>query len=128
MTWVAVWDTATGALVSVGTVVASPLPAGMSSTDVGATQPIGVWNPSTHAFDPAPVIATPMSRLEFLQRFTTAERLAIRASTDPGVSDFLFLLDHADTVTTTDALTQQGVNYLVSLGLLTATRAAQILA
>ena len=74
---------------------------------------------------PRPVL--PLTRLEFLRRFTSAERIAIRASTDPVVVDFLSLLDAAQEVRTDDADTVAGIGYLATTGLLAAERAAEIL-
>jgi hypothetical protein len=51
-TWYAVYQTLTGELYSVGSIVANPLPAGLSSTPVGNSQPNGVWNLLTRSFDP----------------------------------------------------------------------------
>lgn len=69
-----------------------------------------------------------LSKLAFLRRFTAEERIAIRASTDPVIVDFLHLLDLAQEVQLDDADTQAGVRYLESAGLLAAGRAEVILA
>lgn len=72
---------------------------------------------------PAPIL----TQLAFLRRFTPEERIAIRASTDPVVQDFLHLLGLQD-IRLDDADTIAGVGYLESLGLLAAGRAAVVLA
>ena len=69
-----------------------------------------------------------LSKLAFLRRFTAEERIAIRASTDPVIVDFLHLLDLAQEVRLNDADTQAGVRHLESVGLLAAGRAEAILA
>jgi len=69
-----------------------------------------------------------LTKLQFLRRFTTAERIAIRASTNPVIVDFMQLLDLAQDVRLDDPDTIQGVNYLEGLNLLAAGRAAEILA
>lgn len=75
-----------------------------------------------------PTGSTPaMSKLAFLRRFTAAERIAIRASPNPVVVDFMGLLDLADEVRTDDPDTSQGVQYLEVLGLLSPGRAVNIL-
>lgn len=68
----------------------------------------------------------PLTKLEFLSRFTVAERIAIRSSTDPVVADFMSMLDMAQNIQTTHPDTVAGLGYLVSVGLLTAARAAVI--
>ena len=71
--------------------------------------------------------ADPITKLAFLRRFTAEERIAIRASLDPVIVDFLSLLDLAQEVVTTDPDTQAGIEYLVAQGLLTLERAELIL-
>ena len=71
--------------------------------------------------------AEPITKLTFLRRFTAEERIAIRASIDPGIVDFMTLLDLAEEVTATDPDTQAGIEYLVAQGLLTLERAEMIL-
>jgi len=71
--------------------------------------------------------AVPMTPLEFARRLTQAERLAIRASTDPVVVDFLWLLDRASEVRLDDPDTQAGVGHMVHVGLLPPERADAIL-
>ncbi len=67
--------------------------------------------------------------LEFLNRFTAAERASIRtaAQTDDDLADFLMLLECAVEVVNTEATTTGGIDYIVSLGLLTRARADEIL-
>ena len=66
---------------------------------------------------------------EFLLRFTPQERATFRASatTDPMVADFMSLAQAAQEIITTDPMTIAGINYLVSVGLLTESRKNQIL-
>lgn len=68
-----------------------------------------------------------LTQLSFLRRFSPEERIAIRASTDPVVQDFLHLLGLAQEIRLDDADTVAGVGYLESLGLLAAGRAAVVL-
>lgn len=70
----------------------------------------------------------PITQLDFLRRFTTEERIAIRASTDAVVQDLLHLLGLAQDIRVDDADTIAGVGYLESLGLLAEGRAAEMLA
>lgn len=70
----------------------------------------------------------PLTHLQFLSRFTTAERIAIRAAraTDPILDDFFDLLQMSDGIVPTHPTTQQGLGYLVQQGYLTAERAAEV--
>ena len=83
------------------------------------------------AFTAPPAAPTPahvwVSAVEFMRRFTPAERITIRGSTDPIVVDFLDLLDKAQDVDVKDSLTQQAVGYLEQTGLIGSGRSGQIL-
>lgn len=76
----------------------------------------------------APRPAVPITKLTFLRRFTAEERIAIRASTDPIIVDFLQLLDMASEVRVDDPDTVAALNYFEAQELLAAGRAAEILA
>lgn len=88
------------------------------------------WDGSEFTPQPTPPMATSMSVLDFLSRFSSEERTAVRATAKvvPAIDDFLFLLQMAGGVNTTDARTIAGVNALESGGLLAPGRAAEILA
>ncbi len=93
------------------------------------------WGYMNGAFvaPPAPPVETPapvtnMSRLDFLKRFTSDERIAIRASTDPVILDAQEMLGLAEFIDVSDPYTVQYVNYLASNGFITQDRVAQILA
>ena len=77
---------------------------------------------------PEPVVPRDITAIAFLQRFTTAERVAIRASADPIIADYLDLLRVSTLVNLDNADTVQGVSYLVAQGLLTPERADALLA
>ena len=66
---------------------------------------------------------------EFLNRFTYVERAAYRqaAKTDDLVADFMSLAQAAQEIISDDLTTIQGMNYLVSVGLLTQQRRDEIL-
>lgn len=124
----AVYDSTTGQLQSVGTVVANPLPPGLSSVAVGAAAPNGVWNVTTHVFDAATFVA-PLIPQDFMARFTMAEETAIRtrAMTDANMVTFLARVERARTVSLTHPDTIAGMDYCVSLALITAARKTVIL-
>ena len=66
---------------------------------------------------------------EFLRRFTVGERENIRvaATSDGAVADFLTLCTAAQEVVSDDPVALAGMDYLVSLNLLTPARRAEIL-
>lgn len=86
----------------------------------------GVWTAPTPAAQPKLITA-----YAFWQRFTPAERVAIRASADPLVADLVALLSIVpayDNVDLGDANITVGVSYLAAAGLITLERVAEILA
>jgi hypothetical protein len=66
---------------------------------------------------------------QFLLRFTAGERAAFRAAaiTDPQVADFQQLAQAAQEIRSDDPMTLAGMDYLVSVGLLSSERRAEIL-
>lgn len=71
-----------------------------------------------------------MTKLQFLRRFTTQERIAIRelAKTDAIVFDAMSLMDMADYVDINDTDVVQMCGYFAYVGAITSTRAMEILA
>lgn len=78
---------------------------------------------------PAPVQIYEWPRLDFLRRFTMAERIPIRAAraTDAVLNDFFSLLENTDIVHSNDPDTMAGMGYLVQQGYITAARRDEIL-
>lgn len=72
--WKAIYLTVSGDLVSLGTVVANPLPEGLSVVDVGPERPEGAWNPLTHGFDAVATVPHQISRLQFRELFAASKR------------------------------------------------------
>lgn len=66
---------------------------------------------------------------QFLTRFTAAERASFRAAalTDSNVADFQELATAAQEISTNNPMTVSGMNYLVSIGLLTEERKNEVL-
>ncbi len=85
------------------------------------------WEYAESALRKKPVRLT---RLDYMRRFTLAEEAGIRvaARTDPMIEVILGRLSAAEYVDVTDPETMAGVDYLVSQGLLTAERKAEVLA
>lgn len=69
-----------------------------------------------------------MGFIDFLNLFTTAEQAAIVNATDTGVKLFVLQAAGQGTISFIDPRLKAGLDYLVSQGLLTAVREAQILA
>lgn len=75
MSWKAVWRSATGELISVGTVVADPLPEDVSVTELGEERPTGQWNAQSKVFEPIPAEPrTQLTKLQFRELFPAATR------------------------------------------------------
>lgn len=101
-------------------------------TDVSPRPSEGdLYDSNAGVFLSAPPVAVDpvaLNPLAFLRRFTAPERVAIRASANPYVVDFMDLLNKATEVLQSDPDVQGGMAYLVSLGLLSQARADEILA
>jgi len=68
-----------------------------------------------------------ITKRAFMKRFTQAERIAIRASTDPIVVDIYEDLKLATFVDLDDVDVVNAIDYLVSIGLLESTRKSKML-
>ena len=135
MTWFAVWETTTGRLTSIGTVLANPVPAGLSVTDLGVDPPTGNWNILTHVFDAAAILKQMLSLADFAKRFTVAEREALQGILATGtqaqknkLNAFRQYLSDAQGADLNDAYIVASVNLMESAGVIGAGRAAVILA
>jgi hypothetical protein len=69
----------------------------------------------------------PVTRLEFLRRFSAQQRIAIRAANDPVIVDGLQLLDLAEDVNLQDPDTVYFVNYCADQGYISTADANRIL-
>lgn len=127
--WKAIYETSTGILVSIGTVVAEPLPEGLSLAEVGESYPLGSWNKATLSFESVSSLPDSWSRYEFLSLLTGQERIAIRerAKTDPVVYDFMDLLSLSGTIFRSNPNVKSGLEYLASIGCLEVNRPMEIL-
>lgn len=85
------------------------------------------WDAAAAAWQVVAVPPPPLTRLQFRLRFTQAERLAIKASDDPVVADFMDMLGDAQEVVASDPATIAGLGYLEGQGLIGTGRAAEIL-
>lgn len=76
-----------------------------------------------------PPVSKTWTAYEFLNRFTKAERKAIRtkAKTDDEVADFELLASAANEIVSDDPTTVAGMNYLVTAGVISAQRKTEIL-
>ena len=82
--------------------------------------------------DAQPVAPTShtLTKLEYLRRFTTEERVAIRAAaaSNPVLDDYLKLMELAQEINLDDPDTVAAVQMLEQAGLIAAGRAAEVLA
>lgn len=107
-----------------------PLAANWIETD---TAGIG-WTYADGVFTPPVVVPPPpvrvLSKVAYLKRFTQTERINIRAAAavNPVVDDYVQLLNLTNEVDLDAPDTVGGVNALEAAGLLSAGRAAEILA
>jgi hypothetical protein len=127
-----VYESATGRLVSTASdpsLIANPLPSGLGVKEVAEPGARAAWDEQALVFVEAQGPRV-MTRLEFLRRFTSSERIATRAAAvgNPAIADMLALQDAAGYIDLDDPDTQAGVAYLESLGVIAAGRAAQVLA
>lgn len=83
------------------------------------------WQKNGLYFEP---IKVPITRLEFMSRFTSTERISAQASADPIIQDALRLLNIAEFIDTTDERTSMFVQYLAMVGIISANRVQEILA
>jgi hypothetical protein len=127
-----VYAVATGALVSVASVVELPLPDGLAAKERPeadwATQ---VWDAATADLIARPVaVRRTIDKTEFLRRLTlpTLATVLAREGTDPLIAALRVWIDNVTRVDLDTVEVQQGIAYLQSLGVLTATHAAAILA
>lgn len=67
--------------------------------------------------------------LTFIRKFTQEERIVVRTrrATDMVVDDIMYLLENSTTICANDPDVVNGLNYLVSIGVLTTARAFAIL-
>jgi len=96
----------------------------------GDASPGWLYDGSTFA-PPAPVVLPKIiSKVQYLKRFTQAERVAVReaAKVSPIVDDYIRLMDAASDIDLADPDTVDGVNALEAAGLLAAGRSAEVLA
>lgn len=138
MTWKILYATTGGAFLALTDNHLDPLPAGYSAKSVGTVKPdldAYQWDPSTLGLVPR----TPqrlISKYVFIQRFTDAERRVLfgfsldSTKTEAQrklVTAFVWYLTFLDSINLDDASIVAGVQYLETIGVLTAGRAAQIL-
>lgn len=86
-------------------------------------------NQNPRFFGSALVIPKTYTAYQFLMRFTPEERAAFRSAalTDTAVADFQQLAGAAQEIATDNPMTVAGMDYLVSVGLLTEQRKQEIL-
>lgn len=130
------YDTTTGALVNVSDVLPSPNPEHCTRAINADSVTVESWNPVTLRFDEErdPHAERNISGVQYLRRFTQAERITIRAaaSQSPELDDYLKLLDitiaQGGVINLNDPDTIAAVGLLEAVGLIAPGRAAEVLA
>lgn len=130
------YDTTTGALVNVSDVLPSPNPEHCTRAINVDSVTVESWNPVTLRFDEErdPHAERNISGVQYLRRFTQAERITIRAaaSQSPELDDYLKLLDitiaQGGVINLNDPDTIAAVGLLEAVGLIAPGRAAEVLA
>jgi len=85
-----------------------------------------VWDDEEHSLK---VLENPkLTKLEFMSRFTTQERISVQMSTDPILIDAMTLIQMAEFIDVTDQRTMMLVGYMAMTGVITNERVAEILA
>lgn len=137
MAYYAVYRSVSGELISLGTILAEVLPAGLVAVDLIIPPPDGhVWNAVSLAFV-APTPPRVIRKISFINRFTLAEEKELfgfnfgstyTAAQQKNLASFMRYLDYLDFIDLDDAAIQQGVTYLGTVGILGVGRVAQVLA
>lgn len=116
--------------------IADPLPAGFASKQVADPASGLVWSTALLDFVAAPGPRR-IGKAVFIQRFTIAERKELfgfahgttyTAAQQKNLASFMRYLDFLDVIDLDDTALQAGVNYLTTVSILAAGRAAQVLA
>lgn len=102
--------------------------AAASSAGAGVSQVVLMGTVGIDATTLAASTPADLTRFAFLSLFTLAELTAVLSSTDPIVKTIIFRFENAEDIYLGDPATIQGVEYLASVALITAARAAQVLA
>lgn len=104
-----------------------PDPTGFSEVDAiePASESGFFWDPISKTFKSNP---KKVNTREFMGLFTIQERIAIKAlsKTDPIVEDFLWLLAEASYIDGSDQSTEDGLNYLAAVQILSSERLSEI--
>ena len=100
------------------------------NTDLPLQQLIGMKWVDENTVIPTEILRTRLTRLEFRNQFTMAEKQALYTAAQSNVDVQIFLDDvnAAEYIETSDAATVAGLDALVSAGLLTQARADEVLA
>ena len=138
MNWTILYNTANNGFVALTDAYSDPPPSGIAAKTVGAEKPdldLYTWDPSSLTLVPR-VPARIVFKYVFILRFTDSERRAFfsfpmdSSKTETqrkNVSAFMWYLLYLDMINLDDQSIVDGVNYLETVGILAAGRAAQIL-
>ncbi len=130
--WYAVYEVATGRLVSTGTSIANPLPAGLASKEYrdNIQSPGLKWNTTTLDFDVVPIPKSKDMTEEFKRKMTKAERVKLieAAKTDPDIAEYLDRLNTNQVIDLDSTETDEDMDLLVTKAVITSDRKADLIA
>lgn len=138
--WYVVYEMGSGKLVALSQTISAVLPSGLNSKTIGTSEPdlsLVQWDPASLSFVPF-VSQRVIAKGIFIQRLTLSERAPLfgyERNTAPAFTDpqkrnleiFLRYITYLDTINLDDGAIQTGVNFLETVGIIAAGRAAQIL-
>lgn len=129
MSWHAVYRTADGALLSVGSVLADALPEGVEAREYEERPDQGAvaWDADARDFVAVPPRRPLWTVPEYVQRFTAAEWVSIVDDPRPEVRRLVHLTNVAKEIDPESPTVQGGLQYLEAVGLIAPGRAAEIL-
>jgi hypothetical protein len=137
MAYYAIYETSNGRLVSQGTVIANPLPTGLTAVDIINPPADGyIWDAVLRTFIPPPAPRI-IGKTVFIKRFTLAEQKEMfgfmygttyTAAQQKNLASLMRFMDFLDLIDLDDTTLVSGISYLTTVGILTAGRAAVVLA
>ena len=83
-----------------------------------------LWNPATRTFSPVGAGLNAYSKADWLRRFTPAELAAFRNSADASIVAFRYVFENDSAVIPQGPDVQAVLAHVVSIGMLSAARAA----
>lgn len=125
----AVFDISDGHLYAISRSIPTNLPPGRNYVEVPGYGDGWEWDPIAKTMQAVPVPRYILTT-DFLNRFSVAEREALYTgqSTDPRIQDFLYRIPLHERVDLDSPDVTDGIDYLISVGIIDPARKSEILA